>query len=195
VVYKKINNEHVIISKPINLVGISNPTIYNEVDDPEVILVNGSNVSIKGFSLKAKRTQQTISISGNKLSYITICDNNIKDGFKAMSIKNISIFNNIITQDTIRNAIHLVDCSEISLINNLITDPNGDSSGVGIFLGNCNLNDNLKVIGNNISNVIIGVEICSINDTDNSVIEEVLNSNNISNVNHLKEYDVRITCD
>jgi len=195
VVYKKTNNEHVIINKPITLIGISNSTIYNEGYEPEIILINGSNVSIKGFCLKAKRTQQTISILNNNLSDIAIYNNNISEGFNAKGVKNITVADNTIAHDTIRNAIHLEECSEISLINNVITGPNNNINGVGVYLGNCNLADKIKFIKNNISNVVIGVEICATNYNDDSFIQGLKLDNNISNINRLQEYDVRITCD
>lgn len=193
-VYKKINNEHIIINKPINLIGISNPTIYNEGNGPEVILINGSNTSIKGFCIKAKRAQQIISIPNSNLSNIIIHNNNISEGISAKSVKNITIIDNIIAHDTIEHAIRLEECSEISLNHNVITGPNRDSNGVGVYLGHCNLTGKTKFIGNNISNDTIGVEIC-LGDYSDSFIQGLSSSNNISNFRLQPEYNVRTTCD
>lgn len=193
-VYKKYNDEHIIINKSINLIAMENSTIFNKGNNPEIILINASNVSIKGFNLRAKRNQHSINMHGHNFNNINISYNNVSDGLMVIGVKNITMINNTIIQDTLRNAVTLEDCREISLINNILKGHNTGTSGVGVFLRNCNLNEIIKFIGNDIAGVIIGMEICGVQN-NNSFIQEIISNNNISNSLHLQGYDVRFTCD
>lgn len=197
IVYKKVNNEHIIINKPLNLISMSNSTIYNEDNDPEVIFIKGSNVSIKGFCLKAKgrQGQQAVKIPKDGLSNIIIANNNISEGFCAEGVKNISIISNIISHDAIEHAIRLEMCSEISINNNVITAPPRESNRVGVYLGHCNLTGKTEFVGNDISNDIIGVEICNGDYSDSFMQGLNCPNNSISNFRNLPEYNVRATCD
>lgn len=191
-VYKKINREHIIINKPINLVSMNNSTIYNEGNDPEIILINASDISVKGFELTANRAQLAINITNNELSNLDIYDNHISGGFKAEGVKNITIAHNVIAKNNIRNAIHLRQCSEISIINNSLK---GHSEGVGAFMENSNLTTKFNFINNTISNTGTGLKICTSSKEGNSLLKDYIRSNNNSFIGISRGYEVRFACD
>lgn len=192
-IYKKLNNEHIIINKSINLIGIGDPTILNKGKDREIILLNGSDVSIKGIRFDANSTKNAINISGTNSTNINISNNIILNGVKAIGVNNISVVDNIITianQCGIRVLLCLERCSGISCINNTITGHSTDQNVIGIYLKESDLRAH-DLFDNNISKVTAGVQICS---ADLSEIQCIKSENNITNINGLENYNVREEC-
>jgi len=190
-VYKKYTDEHIIINKPLTIISMNNTTIFNRGREPEIILINGSNVSVEGFGIMANTAQLAINIINNNLTNINIFGNYISGGFKGDCVKNITIVNNIIAKNNIRNAIHLRQCLGFSIIDNSIS---GHNEGVGAFMENSNLTANFNFINNTMSNLGTGLKICTLSKENNSLIEDYILSNNNTLIGFSPEYDVRFTC-
>lgn len=192
-VYKENNDEHIIINKSINLIGMNNSTISNSRDDAEVILINnGSSLSIKGFNIIENSTlitQMAINIAENELCQVIIDNNRITGAIKAEGIKNITLSNNIITKNAIKNGIHIRRCSRYSILNNSI---NG-TGNVGLFIDDCSFESIYNITKNNISGMTTGIKICTPLYDGEDLINENIRKNN-SLFGFSSGYDVRFVC-
>jgi nitrous oxidase accessory protein NosD len=195
-IYKENNDEHIIINKSINLIGINYP-ILNNTHNNEIIRIEGHNITIGGFKILAEDSQVAINMTGNESSQLIIDGNRIEGAIKVGHIKNITLKDNIITKNAIRYGISIDECSEISILNNII---NG-TGNVGLFMNNCRFefNDNyslknIDMYGNIIYGMETGIKVCPLSEENRTLLRRYIASNNNNLLNFSLGYDVRSAC-